>query len=57
MTRRLLAGAGVLVVVAMLLSAGTSLLVVAALVRMGVIDPVQDAASKPLSAGARTYGS
>ena len=52
--RRLLAGAGVLVVVPMLLSAGTSLLVVAALMRMGVIDPVQDAASKPLSAGART---
>lgn len=54
MTRRLLAGAGVLVVVPMLLSAGTSLLVVAALVRMGVIDPVQDAACKPLSADART---
>ncbi|WP_431841216.1 hypothetical protein [Calidifontibacter indicus] len=35
----------------------TSLLVVAALVRMGVIDPLQDAASKPLSAGARTSGS
>lgn len=52
--RRLLAGAGVLVVVPMLLSAGTSLLVVAALMRMGVIDPVQDAASKPLSADART---
>lgn len=45
------------VTVAMLLSAGTSLLVVAALVRMGVIDPIQDAASKPLSAGARTSGS
>ena len=42
------------VTVAVLLSVGTSLLVVAALVRMGVIDPVQDAASKPLSAGART---
>ena len=45
------------VTVAMLLSAGTSLLVVAALVRMGVIDPIQDAASKKLSAGARTSGS
>lgn len=55
--RRLLAGAGVLVVVPMLLSAGTSLLVVAALVRMGVIDPIHDAASKKLSAGARTSGS
>lgn len=41
------------VTVAMLLSAGTSLLVVALLVRLRVIDPIQDEAAKPLSLDAR----
>lgn len=42
------------VTVGMLLSAGTSLLVVAALVRLGIIDPIQDGGSRPLSPTART---